>query len=388
MTRMPDPADLARGAETATKGFGELEAEVIKAGRCTECRACVDMCTADGPDALELDLGAFRFDADRCTGCGLCYAVCPEVPWAWEDLRERYDVDRSEIGHECLMTSAVTRSALVKQRSADGGVATSLLWYLLDTGQIDGAVLSRNDGPVGPNMFVARTRDDVLEATGLRAGRGASLASGLGVVTNLDAMAFLRKIHKEDPGSRERLAIVGTPCQTYTVRRMQQVGVAPTPRVTTVLGLFCYEALPLNKVQWQRFEEATGLRVGDIEKVQMREELVLTMRDGRTKRVDLDTASLLAGPNCLRCMDLTSRFADVSLGAVGSEPGFTTVVVRTERGRELFESAVHAGYVAEWTTLFEAKSGQEFTRRLRVRLEDQTRRKVDLAKRAGTKRRS
>src|SRR5574342_748591 len=70
-------AAMARGAESATKGFGELEAEVINAGRCTDCRACVDLCAADGPSALEMDLGAFRFDADKCNDCGLCYAVCP-----------------------------------------------------------------------------------------------------------------------------------------------------------------------------------------------------------------------------------------------------------------------------------------------------------------------
>ena len=374
-----------RTLESATKCFGELEAEVINAGRCTECRACVDLCAADGPDALELNLGAFRFDADRCTGCGLCYAVCPEVPWAWDDLQGRYSIEDSAIGHERTLTSAVTRSALVKERSADGGVATSLLWYLLDTGQIDGAILSRNTGPVGLNLFVARAREDVLKASGLRAGRGASLATDLGVVTNLDMIAFLRTLHKEDPASRERLALVGTPCQAYTVRRMQQIGVAPTPRISTVLGLFCYEALPLNKVQWQRFEEATGLHVEDIEKVQMREELVLTFRDGRTKRVDLDTASLLAGPNCLRCTDFSNRFADLSVGAVGSEPGFTTVVIRTDRGRSAYDGALEAGYIAEWTSIFGAEDGGRYIRHLRTRLEEQTRRKTELVERAGTK---
>ena len=375
-------AVIARPPESATKGFGELEAEVINAGRCTECRACVDLCAADGPGALEMDLGAFQFDSDKCNGCGLCYAVCPEVPVAWEDLQGRYEIEASEIGHVQKATSAVTRSAEVKAKSADGGVATSLLWYLIDTGQVDGAILSKNDGPVGPNLFIARTRDEVLQATGVRAGRGASLATRLGVVTNLDLIAFLRKLHKEDPSSRERLAIVGTPCQTYTLRRMQQIGVAPATRVSTVLGLLCYEALPLNKVQWHRFEEATGLRVQDVEKVSMREELLLTMRDGRTKKIDLDTASLLAGPNCLRCMDFTARFADLSLGAVGSEPGFTTVVVRTDKGAAIFDGAVEAGYISEWSALFNADGGRQVSKRIRDRLRDQSRKKAALVRRA------
>ena len=91
-------ATMARAPEGATKGFGELEAEVINAGRCTECRACVDLCAADGPEALRMDLGSFTFDADRCNGCGLCYAVCPEAAWAWDELSERYALEETEIG--------------------------------------------------------------------------------------------------------------------------------------------------------------------------------------------------------------------------------------------------------------------------------------------------
>ncbi|MEK6851644.1 MAG: Coenzyme F420 hydrogenase/dehydrogenase, beta subunit C-terminal domain [Candidatus Thermoplasmatota archaeon] len=382
----PDAVPLpGRPQESATKGFGELEAEVIKAGACSECRACVDICTADGPEALELDLGRFTFHQDRCTGCGLCYAVCPEVPWAWEDLQERYEIEASEIGKERALSSAVTRSAIIKSRSADGGVVTSLLWYMLDTGQVDGAILAKADGPLGPTLFIARTRDEVLQAAGLRAGRGTSLATRLGVVTNLDMMGFLRRLYKDDPASAERLVLVGTPCQIHTLRRMQQVGVAPAPRVYASLGLFCYEALPLNKVQWHRFEEATGLRVEDVERIQMREELVLTMKDGRTKRIDLDTASLLAGPNCLRCTDFSNRFGDLSLGATGSDPGFTSVVVRTELGRALFEGAIEGGYVMEWTSVFDKEGGKDVAHRVRGRLVDQTHKKQELAKHAGKK---
>ena len=375
-----------RVPETATKGFGELEAEVINAGLCTDCRACVDLCAADGPDALSMDLGSFQFDADKCTECGLCYAVCPEIPSVWDDLWDRFDVEGSPIGKERMLTSAVTRSGVIKGKSADGGVATSLLWYLLDSGQITAAILSKANGPLGPNLFVARSREEILQASGLRAGRGASMATGRGVVTNLDLMALLRKLHKEDPGNRDTYALVATPCQAYTVRRMQQIGVAPAPRVEMILGLFCYEALPLNKVQWQRFEEATNLRVEDVEHIQMREELVLTMKDGRTKRVDLDTASLLAGPNCLRCTDFTNRFADLAVGAVGSDPGFTTVLIRTERARALYDAALEAGYIAEWTSMFGDGGDGSLVERLRTRLEEQTRRKVELAERAGAKR--
>jgi len=358
---------------------------VIDSGLCTECRACVDLCAAEGAHAIDMDMGKFRFDSDRCTACGMCYAVCPEAAGAWDELRGRFAIDGGAIGRELAVTSAVTRSAAVKQRSADGGVATSLLWYLIDTGRIDGAILSGGPGPLGSSLFVARTRDEVLQGTGLRTGRGATLATAYGVVTNLELMTFLRELHKAAPDGRERYALVGTPCQTYALRRMQQVAVAPTPRVLLSIGLFCYEAFPLNKVQWRRFEKATGVRVEDVEKFQMREELVLTVRDGQTIRVDLDTASLLAGPNCLRCADFSNRFADLSLGATGSDPGYTTVVVRTEAGREAFDGAVGEGYLSEWGSQFSEDVSRGRGGQIRARLEAQTRKKERLTRTDGSR---
>ncbi|SRR6266571_1111340 len=385
MTSAPAAAEPRFASEHAARGFRELEGEVITPGLCTECRACVDVCTADGPEALALDLGRFDFCADRCTGCGLCYAVCPEVPWAGSEFERQFEIQATAIGKERALTSATTKSPAIRSRSADGGVVTSLLWYLLDTNQIDGAILSRGNGPVGSGSFLARTKGEILQASGTRVGRGGTLSGSTEFVVNLDTVAFLRHLHRMDPDSRERLAMVGTPCQTYAIRRMQQLAVAPSRRVTVVLGLFCYEALPLNKVHWQRFEDATGLRVEDIERVQMREDLVLTMRDGRTERIALDTASLLAGPNCLRCADFSNRFADIALGASGSDPGFTTVLARTELGRGVLDGALDAGYIAEWSSVFDSESREDVESRLRTRLVEQTRRKVQLARSDGVK---
>ena len=41
---------------------------------------------------------------------------------------------------------------------------------------------------------------------------------------------------------------------------------------------------------------------------------------------------------CLYCDDFTSRFADVSVGSVGSKPGFSSVVVRSKVGVKLVKN--------------------------------------------------
>ena len=41
---------------------------------------------------------------------------------------------------------------------------------------------------------------------------------------------------------------------------------------------------------------------------------------------------------CALCGDLVSRLADISIGSIGSEKGYSTVIVRSERGEKLLEA--------------------------------------------------
>ncbi|MDY6932553.1 MAG: Coenzyme F420 hydrogenase/dehydrogenase, beta subunit C-terminal domain, partial [Halobacteriota archaeon] len=42
--------------------------------------------------------------------------------------------------------------------------------------------------------------------------------------------------------------------------------------------------------------------------------------------------------NCHYCEDFASELADISVGSVGSPAGFSTVLVRSSKGKELFET--------------------------------------------------
>jgi len=45
---------------------------------------------------------------------------------------------------------------------------------------------------------------------------------------------------------------------------------------------------------------------------------------------------------CHYCIDYVAELADISVGAVGSADGWTTVIVRSEMGQKLFDSAVRS----------------------------------------------
>ena len=44
-------------------------------------------------------------------------------------------------------------------------------------------------------------------------------------------------------------------------------------------------------------------------------------------------------PTCAYCLDMTSEFADISVGSVEGIEGWNTVIVRTDAGAELMEMA-------------------------------------------------
>lgn len=360
--------------ETATMGWDELLAEVISPALCSYCMACIDECRRDGPNAITLEDEAFRFNEDACTRCGLCYVVCPEVRRLDGLVVDACAVEAGAIGSVRRVASAVTRDAAIKKRSADGGVVTSLLLYLLESGRIDGALLSLKGSPWLRKPFIARTPEEILEASGFRTGRHGTIAGRSEQITSIQLLQFLRQVFREGDGDTGRIAVVGTPCEIYTLRKMQAAHVAPADSLEYMIGLLCYENLSLDGWRWARFEEVAGISVNDIVGMNMRDDLVVSLRSGDTRLVDLDLLSQVVSANCLRCVDFTARFSDLSVGNVGSEPGFNTVVTRTEKGDEAYAGAIADGYLMEWTALFN-RHAKDPAEEIRKRLVEKTERK-------------
>jgi len=81
--RQPEIAleDRAAGFAEVVGGLSAGEA-TYEAGRCLSCGNCFecDGCLAACPEDAVIKLGVghrYRFDYDRCTGCGACYEQCP-----------------------------------------------------------------------------------------------------------------------------------------------------------------------------------------------------------------------------------------------------------------------------------------------------------------------
>jgi coenzyme F420 hydrogenase subunit beta len=72
----------------------------------------------------------------------------------------------------------------------------------------------------------------------------------------------------------------------------------------------------------------------------------LSIETEKTKvEVSLDEIRKFILPSCNVCFDMTSEFADISVGTVEGEEGWNTVIVRTSLGKKFFQRAKEAGII-------------------------------------------
>ncbi|OPY53140.1 MAG: Coenzyme F420 hydrogenase subunit beta [Methanosaeta sp. PtaU1.Bin112] len=58
--------------------------------------------------------------------------------------------------------------------------------------------------------------------------------------------------------------------------------------------------------------------------------------------------AVLMLPGCRNCTDFTAMQSYISIGGVGSAPGMSSVIVRTEKGLGLFRIAEEMGFIEAW----------------------------------------
>ena len=76
------PEERVAGFAEVVGGLSRRGGDVTRRGRCLSCGNCFecDGCLGACPEDAVIKLGAghrYRFDYDRCTGCGACFEQCP-----------------------------------------------------------------------------------------------------------------------------------------------------------------------------------------------------------------------------------------------------------------------------------------------------------------------
>jgi len=332
--------------ETNVRTFHDLIRFVQQNNFCGKCGGCVAFCSADNLGALEVGPdGMPRFaDEEKCLRCGICYMICPNIHDLDEELKKKTKWE-PPIGPIKDLVSAQTTNATVREKCTDGGVVTSLLLYLLDNHMIDGALVSKSNGPFHRGPMLATSGEEIISASGSHYDESFSIIElGSQYSTYSPAMPELKGLRK---GSIERVAMVGTPCQIHTIRKMQVLGIIPSDVIKYCFGLFCMENFSFNDIQLRHLEKKYGFELTQVSKVNVKEDFFIYLKKGRVIHIPFEEIDTIARPACLVCPDFSAEYSDISFGGLGSPEGYTSVMIRSEKGKMVYRGALTAGYLKE-----------------------------------------
>jgi coenzyme F420 hydrogenase subunit beta len=210
------------------KGLRGLEEKVLERGLCAACGACLSLCPY---------LRSWKSRVVKLDPCNLeegrCFAYCPRTEVDL-DLVYRTVFGKSyeeiEMGPVRKIVMARSKDPLLTKKAQTGGVVSTLIDFALKGGVIQAAVLTPRDGDLLPRGKIVTNRKGILSCA------GSSYVSG----------PTLEALNRGPWKGRERIGVVGLPCQTLALAKMKSSKLekrTPVDRVDLVIGLFCTWAL-------------------------------------------------------------------------------------------------------------------------------------------------
>lgn len=305
------------------KVFGHLLVDVVRSGRCVACGSCVSACPVD---AISLVEGTPKL-VGKCTACGACYVGCPRVEHGFSEL-EKQALGRVRLPEEAcngVIVGAYAVKALdeaVKGRAQDGGAVTAMI--LNQIKPRSGAVVAGLDKekPWLPVPVLARDMETIINCAGTK-------------YTSAPMITAMKQAEKE---VLSEIIFVGIPCQIHALRRRRNMVGA------LAIGLFCMETFDYDKLMGHLREQ--GVDPAKVTKFEIKSGKFIAHRPPEAPyEVKIRKLKELSRPCCRVCQDYTSELADISVGNVGSPDGYSTVLVRSAKGKTALEAAEKAGLV-------------------------------------------
>lgn len=292
---------------------------VVKDGLCVGCGTCVALCPKEAIKiVINKDKGLYipKINENNCYNCKECLKVCPghEVNFIefYRDLFKVYP-NGSSIGHysDCYVGGSTNNK--IKYKCSSGGIFTTLLIFALEEGIVDGVLLTKmkNDNPLEPEPFIARTKEEILEA---------SQDKYCPVPPNIMVKEILNS--KEE----EKFAVVGLPCHIHGIRKLEKINPKIKEKIVLKLGLFC--SYGVNYLATEYLLKKINIPIKKIKKINYREGtfppgFTLIAYDTKIEKIKhMDLWQLIfsfpfwfSPFRCMLCADQTSELADISIGS-------------------------------------------------------------------------
>lgn len=237
----------------------------------------------------------------------------------------------------------------IRENAASGGMITAFLCYLLRTGKIDGAWVSRTkivDGQLGYDTFIATTEEELRDAS-------SSIYMSMPLLKHVDMV-------REFPG---KVAVVMTPCVLRGLDALMKKDKVLRDKIVLKLGLYCSgnhsEKATLLSLEQSHVTLDHAKRLY-YRRGHWRGQSAVVYEDGSEKTFSY-TKTICAYKNayffekggCMTCQDHFAQAADISFGDIwlsemkGNPIKHTSCVIRNEKAKEFYDAAVNAGVIVD-----------------------------------------
>ncbi len=326
--------------------------EVLKSNLCTGCGTCIGLCPRD---AIELKINQNKgiylpeLNEDKCNYCGICYRVCPGKEIDFKTLNlEIFGKEPEDIliGNylRCYIGHAASHD--IRYNSSSGGLITALLIFALEEGLIDGVLVTRmrKDRPLEPEPFIARTKEEVIEASRSK-------------YCPVPAGIMLRKILDAEDG--EKFAVAGLPCHLHGLRKAQMVNAKLRERVILSFGIMCSHTD--NFFATEYILNLFDIEVRDVKRLEYRGRgwpgsMLIEMANGDTKVINyrdyitVHELQMFIPTRCTMCYDGVAELSDLSFGDAwriesNDEKGTSLCISRTDVGEKFIQHSIASGVV-------------------------------------------
>ena len=306
---------------------------IFDAKVCSGCGMCAALCPMK---CIAMINGFGAINEDLCIKCGICYLVCPRTILPTELLH--MTISQSDKPHQVIKFgpfmeaySARTKIPEIKDNCQDGGITTTCLYYLLNQNKIDIALGARmSEEAWKPIPFKISSTEEAVSCAGTK-------------YVNNPNLSLLNDRTLND----QNIAVVGVPCQMQALLK-SKIYDFNHPRLKQIryrIGIFCMESFPF-KEGFLNICELLNVKSQEIKKTDINKgKFLIYTQSGEELSIPVKEVSHLARPDCGLCYDLTSECADISIGSIGSPSGWNTVLIRTPKGKELYDELVNEGLI-------------------------------------------
>ncbi|MFX0073684.1 MAG: Coenzyme F420 hydrogenase/dehydrogenase, beta subunit C-terminal domain [Candidatus Hermodarchaeota archaeon] len=335
--------DSFRGEISQIRSIYEPVEVIFKEKVCSGCGTCAGICPVNCLDVLN---GFGQIDTEKCIRCGLCYHVCPRSYFPVRIIN-MYQSDSSlieeysNIGHFIEVYSARSKVKEISDVCQDGGISSTCLHYLFDNNLIDYALGAKMSNTLWrPEPLILKSKEDIIQTTGTK-------------YVNNPTLRNLNEFNK----SNHNVAVVGVPCMMQALKKSEiyNIGIPSLNNIKYKIGIFCMESFSYQSLL--QICEVLKVDVKDVKKMDINKgKFFVYTNNGEELAVPIKEITHLAREDCELCFDLTSESADLSVGSIGSPAGWNTVIIRTELGKNLYNSLVENNLI-ESKPISEVKPG-------------------------------